>query len=171
MAPLGKIPVLLTDNGNSGKERAISESDVIAQFLCQSVASKGVFPPCFNLKFAEALATINGAMEAAAAMIMERWKGSGPEIDASVERQRQRLERSVRHLDSLVSVIKNEHGLAGFTNSDEIPNYLVIAVVSLLGYLDFRGQLDSWRSLSPSLLPLFAEFEKRPSFEQSRPNS
>lgn len=152
--PLGKIPCLVRENGP-----ALFDSRVICGFLDAHWAL-GLMPDGarqWDVKALEALA--DGALDAALLCVYER--RVRPE-DKQFEPWREgQLAKVSRALDALESIWLSH--LAGPFDMGQV------AVVSLLGYLDFRDLVPGWRDTRPGLAAWAAAMAERPSVVQTVP--
>jgi len=154
--PLGKVPALVLEDGTT-----LFDSTVIAEYL-DTLASPGdgsLFPAAgperwTALRF-QALA--DGICDAA---ILRRLEGNRPEQLRSIdwmERQRAAVARSVDALEADAAKLDE-----GFTIGS-------VAVLSALGYLDFRFGHENWRPGHPALSAWFDRESKRDSFTRTAP--
>jgi glutathione S-transferase len=153
--PLGKLPVLILDNG-----RAIYDSAVIVEYL-DSLAGGGKVIPSGEARF-EALtlaALADGIMEAAILIIYEsRYRPDQTPYKPWLDFQRDKIERALKALADKPPVASNVH-------------IGTIALASALGYLDFRKQVD-WRAKYPKLIPWLEAFRaKVPAFDRTKPDA
>lgn len=143
--PLGKIPVLLQDNGAS-----VFDSRAIMQFLDRTSGGK-LYPSGPNARTeAEVLeALADGITDCLIAHVYERRFRPEEKIHQPwLEKQWSKVARGLSWLEA--NPASFEHGLTGGH----------IALAALAGYLDLRfaGQ---WETLWPSHGAFLAEFEKR----------
>jgi glutathione S-transferase len=152
LSPIGKIPVLVTEQGES-----IPESDLIARYLCSNVGDTSLFPFAFSLEFERFLAYINAGLDAAAAMIMEHWRAEAMIDQAVIARHRERVARVLKTLEASGEQVLDEK------------RYLELALATFLGYIDFRKPLAEWREGHPFLSGWYATIVDRPYFKQTIP--
>ena len=152
--PLGKIPALITDDG-----QVLYDSRVICRWLDTTFAA-GLYPPAPLLWQTLTLeATADGILEAALSMVYEaRIRPEERRFPRWTEAQWQKIERS---LDAL------ERGwidhLSGPVDMGQI------AVGCALGHLDFRHSARPWRAARPDLAAWEAEFSARPAMAATIP--
>ncbi len=148
--PLGKIPVLTTDDGQD-----LFGSVVCSEYLSFLASDTKWFPAPGKDRWhaLKCNALSEGMLEAAQ---LARFEGARPEqfryakwSDAMIAK----LHRSFAHLDKALP-------------ADE--DFGAIAVASAIGWLDFRFPELAWRDKSPALAGWFAKFSERPSFVASR---
>lgn len=152
LSPIGKIPVLITEKGDS-----VPESDLIARYLCSRVNDTSFFPAAFELEFERFLAYINAGLDAAAAIIMEHWRSEAMIDQGVINRHRARVARVLKTLESGGdSILKEER-------------YLELALATFLGYIDFRKPLTDWQQGHPFLSRWYAEIADRPYFRETIP--
>lgn len=154
--PLGKIPALVTDDGE-----ALYDSRVISRYL-DALSGAGLYPegaalwPVLRLE-----ATADGILEAAVLVVYEsRLRPEEKRFEPWVEGQWQKIARA------LDAVEAHETGLL------EGPHTMgQIALGVALGYLDFRHDSRKWRTGRPRLAAWEAEFAKRPAMVETRPRA
>ena len=152
--PLGKIPVLVTDDG-----RAIHDSRVICRYLDHH-AGAGLYPEPPRLWDTLTLeATADGILEAAVLMVYEiRLRSEAQRHDAWVEGQWAKIARALDALER-----------RWMDHLDGPLDMGQIAVACALGYLDFRHSARAWRAAHPDLAAWEAEFSARPSMTATQP--
>jgi glutathione S-transferase len=155
-APIGKIPVLyLAEN------KTVFESDIISRFLAQFKKNNTLFPINFHLDFESNLALINGGIESAANTVMESWKEEAKQDQNLIVRYKSRIDRILRRLNDLCDreikmLIANEG------------KYLEFALISLLGYLDFRRVIDNLGEYE-KLVNFYEQVKAKPIFKKTIP--
>lgn len=156
--PLGKIPVLMLDDGTP-----LYDSRVIVEYLDHAAPVHNLLPKDARSRIAakrwEALA--DGISDAAAAIFLEKKR---PEAQQSAEwilRQEQKIFRGLE-------VIANDVGDHVWCMGD---NYSLadIAVGCALGYLELRFPHIKWREAHPNLARLASKLNERPSFSSTMP--
>lgn len=151
--PLGKVPVLVTDQG------AFIGSTLCCEYLDSLHAGQPLLPRESQMRFSvlRRHALADGMMEAAVAHVVETLRRPRQFVDpAMLARQRGKIERT---LDVL------ERDVAAFRGID----LASITLGCALGYLDFRHQPLDWRNGRPGLAHWSADFETRPSMRATRP--
>ncbi len=141
--PLGKIPVLLLDDG-----KAIYDSRVIVEWLDRT-AGPGVLipegPDRFDALVMQSLA--DGMMDASILIIYEgRFRPEEMQFQPWLDYQRGKVSRALSHLE------------AGPPELGASPHIGQIALACALGYLDFRFAGD-WRNDHPHLVAWLEEFK------------
>jgi glutathione S-transferase len=155
--PLGKIPCLVTDEG-----QGLYDSPVICAYLDAHPDATGpsLYPPSgaarWQVMKAEALG--DGMMDCAVGMIVETRKPENERSPMMVERWTTQLGRA---FDAAMPEIKALP--PGFTIG-----HLALAVV--LGYIDFRHGHLAWREGRPELASWFEEQSSRPSLAETVPH-
>lgn len=156
--PLGKVPVLVLDDGTS-----IYDSRVIVEYLDTVSPVSRLIPEPGRQRIAvkrwEALA--DGICDAAVAIVVEGWRPARQQSKEWIERQRGKIARGVEEL-------ANELGDKPWCNG-EAYTLADIAAGCALAYLDLRHPDTGWRSEYPNLLKLADKLAKRPSFQDSAP--
>jgi glutathione S-transferase len=156
--PLGKVPVLLMDDGT-----ALYDSRVIVEYLDTVSPVSRLIPEPNRQRIAvrrwEALA--DGICDAAVTIVLEAKRPAKQQSREWLERQRQKIDRGVRELAS-------ELGDKAWCNG-EAYSLADIAAGCALGYLDLRHPAIDWRSEYPNLVKLAEKLAKRPSFAETAP--
>lgn len=153
--PLGKIPCLVTDDGD-----ALYDSRVISAYLDSLASSKSLYPTSGAARWTalrrEALA--DGILDAAVGCRYETFlRPKEYQWDNWIEGQRGKFSRG---LDQL------EREAGTFGDSVDIGT---IAAACACGYMDFRYAEDNWRATHPTLAAWFETFSKRPSIATTAP--
>jgi glutathione S-transferase len=151
-SPLGKIPILLTQS------EFLYDSRVIVEYVDTQSSRLPLLPPPGPERIAvkkwEALA--DGICDAAVAIVAEGRRPENERSPAWVEKQKGKIERSIKVLASELSERKHLHG-ALLTLAD-----LVTGVA--LSYVDYRVPEVDWRQQFPRLAAYASELTARPSF-------
>jgi len=157
--PLGKIPVLILDD-----ETFIYDSRVIVEHLDNGTPNNKLIPPSGRermlVKRWEALG--DGLCEAAVAAFLEGKRKKGEQSASWLNRQTERVVRTVAAINADVGEQPWCHGNA-FSLAD-------ITIGSALGYLDLRLPELDWRSDNPNLVRLFDKLMQRQSFIDTVPH-
>jgi glutathione S-transferase len=156
--PLGKVPVLVTDDG-----AAIYDSSVIVEYL-DAISPVGKLIPepgrqRIQVKRWEALA--DGLMEAAILCVLEGRRPAKEQSRAWVERQMGKVNQGLRVASHDLSE-KSWCAGESYTLAD-------IALGCALGYLDFRCADLDWRAQHSNLKRHAGKLFKRPPFEATEP--
>ncbi|HEI8868152.1 glutathione S-transferase [Serratia sp. AKBS12] len=156
--PLGKVPVLVTDDGE-----AYYDSRVIAEYL-ELLPDTPAFLPAdragaLRIRQIEALA--DGVTEAAATLFRESRRAPEKQDEGWMLRQREKLQQG---LDALEALAQEQTLLNGerLTLAD-------IATGCALGYLNFRRILPNWCVGRPTLIKLAERLFARESFARTLP--
>jgi len=154
IAPLGKIPVLVTDHGH-----ALYDSRVIVEYLCHVAGNSTLIPDDgvkrFRVLTLQALA--QGMGDAAVGYRYET--GVRPKAlqwEGWMVRQRERVSAALDDLE------RNWIPTLAEVNVGSI------AVAVVLDYVDFRLADWGWRNGRKSLTEFHAAFSKRPSMIQTK---
>jgi glutathione S-transferase len=156
--PLGKVPVLVTDDG-----AAIYDSSVIVEYV-DAISPVGRLIPepgrqRIQVKRWEALA--DGLMEAAVLCVLEGRRVANEQSRAWVERQMGKVDQGLRVAS---------HDLAEKSwCAGESYSLADIALGCALGYLDFRCADLDWRAQHPNLKRHVGKLFKRSPFEATEP--
>ena len=156
--PLGKIPVLVLDDGT-----ALYDSRVIVEYLDTVSPVSRLIPEPSRQRIAvrrwEALA--DGICEAASALVLERRRPARQQSCDWAERQTRKVTLGVAEL-------ARELGERSWC-SGESYSLADIATGCALGYLDLRLPDLGWRVDYPNLLRHADKLAKRPSFAETAP--
>ena len=159
--PLGKVPCLVTESGES-----IFDSRVIVEYL-DALSPVGRLIPPSGRERAECRtweAMADGILDASITARMEaNWAGRTPEqrSQAWIDRQMSRVDGTLAALSTGLAdkpwCTGNAFGLAD------------IATGCALGYLDFRFPHIDWRARHANLARLSDKLAARPSFAETLP--
>ena len=147
--PIGKVPVLLTENGV-----ALYDSPVICEYLDSLHSGTKMFP-------------VNGVSRWLA--LRHQALGDGLLDAAILGRYESTLRPAVKlwqdWLDAQIGKIDRSLGAmeAEALQLEGVVNIGTITIACALGYLDFRYSEMNWRSKRPALTAWFDEFSRRPS--------
>ncbi len=153
--PLGKIPCLITDDGE-----ALYDSRVICSYLDSLAEGKSVIPAMGAARWTalrrEALA--DGILDAAVGKRYETFLRPGdvqwqPWIEAQTAKYNQALDQL-------------EGDAASFGETVDIGT---IAIACAAGYMDFRYGGENWRKGRDNLAAWYGAFAKRPSMMTTAP--
>lgn len=148
--PLGKIPVLTTDEGYP-----LFDSTVICEYLSSRAGDQAWFPAPGQARW-HALrcnAVANGMLEAAQ---LARFEQSRPEQF-----------RYGKWSDAQLGKVREGFAFLEKTLPADA-DIGAIAVACTIGWLDFRFPELAWRATSPLLADWFERFSARPSFASTR---
>ena len=156
--PLGKIPVLIMEDGTT-----LFDSRVIVEYLDTVSPVSRLIPEPSRQRIAvkrwEALA--DGVSDAAVAIIVERKRPAAQQSAEWIDRQREKLERGVAEF-------ARELGEKPWCSGDAY-SLADIAVGCALGYLDLRHPDVDWRGQHANLARLAEKLAKRASFAETAP--
>lgn len=157
--PLGKVPVLILDDG-----QVIYDSPVIAEHL-DDVSPVGRLIPkdhrqSVAVKRREALA--DGITDAAVLVLLERRRPAKQQSPEWINKQMQKVERGLTALSEELGEQKwlmgNRYSLAD------------IAAGCMLAFLDYRLPDIDWHDRHPNLVAFLARLEKeKPAFAETAP--
>ncbi len=156
--PLGKVPVLVMDDGNT-----LFDSRVIVEYLDNLTPVSPLLPkenrPRVAVRRWEALA--DGVTESAATIYLEQKRPEARQDPEWIVRQEGQV---FRGLEAMAEELGEKSWCTGdfFSLAD-------IAVGCTLGYLDFRFPHIQWREAHPNLDKLAEKLALRPSFKDSVP--
>lgn len=148
--PLGKIPVLVTDDG-----LALFDSTVACEYLSATAGDRNWFPADGPARWHALLcnALANGLLEAAQLVRFEQSRPEPFRYDKWVDAQLGKVIRGFAFLDQ---------------NLPAEADIGAVAVASAIGWLDFRFPDLAWRDKAPALSLWFDRFSKRPSFVSTK---
>jgi glutathione S-transferase len=156
--PLGRIPVLVLDDGTP-----LFDSPVIVEHIDNVTPNNKLFPTPnrerTEVKRWEALA--DGVLDAAVSARMESLRPEGEQSAAFLRRQHEVIQRSLAFMAAELGEGAYCMGTP-FTLAD-------IAVGTALGYLRFRFADIDWGQAYPNLARLYDKLMLRPSFQETRP--
>ncbi|SMH36068.1 glutathione S-transferase N-terminal domain-containing protein [Azospirillum agricola] len=153
--PLGKVPVLTLEDGT-----VLFDSPVIVEYLATLAPAAGLLPEPGPARWAalRLQAVADGICDAAILRRLETNRPDGERSAGWVERQRKAVARALDLLEAEAA------GLAV-----ERPTVGTLAVLSALGYLDFRFGQEDWRDGRPTLAAWFAAASDRDSVRRTAP--
>jgi glutathione S-transferase len=153
--PLGKIPVLILDNGT-----ALYDSRVILEYLDHLAGGGRIIPADPNARFAalrlQALA--DGILDAAILQVYEgRWRAIASHEPKWLAHQADKVSRALAALATDIPCL------------NAVPHVGQIAIACALGYLDFRFD-RTWREAHPTLAAWLDSFAaKIPAYAATQP--
>lgn len=154
--PLGKIPVLVMDDGSS-----LYDSRVIVEYLDSVTPVTRLLPEVnrerVQVKRWEALA--DGVCDAAAAIVNEKRRSARKQEPEWIERQTGKINRGLR---TFAEELGERHWCFG-----ESYSLADVAMGIALGYLDLRLPEIDWRDTYPNLEKHAEKLSKRPSFRDT----
>lgn len=153
--PLGKVPVLLLDDGST-----LFDSPVILEYLDGLGGGGTILPKEMKPRF-EALrlqALADGILDAAILIVYEgRYRPAEMAVQTWLDHQAGKVKRALAALE------------AAPPSLDRPPNVGQITLACALGYLDFRFKGD-WRNDHPRLVAWLDNFAARvPAFAATKP--
>ena len=153
--PIGKVPVLITDDGVS-----ITDSRVICEFL-DSEGKGDFFPKSAPERFI-ALTLQALADDALTTSVAVRYeiahRPKGTIWDEWVSKQKSRVSRTIDHFADVQHSFENTLNIG------------TVAVACVLGYVNFRELDDTWDERNPHLSAWFTKFDNRESMQRTRPS-
>jgi glutathione S-transferase len=153
--PLGKIPVLILDNGT-----ALYDSRVILEYLDHLAGGGRIIPADPTARFAalrlQALA--DGILDAAILQVYEgRWRAIASHEPKWLTHQADKVSRALAALETDIPRL------------DAVPHVGQIAAACALGYLDFRFD-RTWREAHPPLAAWLDSFAAEiPAYAATQP--
>ena len=156
--PLGKVPVLITDDGTT-----IFDSRVIVEYLDSASPVARLIPDDIRqriqVKRWEALA--DGCTDATILLAGEKRRAVALQSAAVMERQQGKVDRAL-------AVMSEELGARNWC-SGEAYSLSDIAVACSLGYVDLRLPDLAWRKAYPNLARHTERLAQRQSFKDTAP--
>lgn len=155
--PLGKVPALVTDEGDIWYD-----SPIIAEYLELLDIAPAMLPrePKASLKVRQIEALADGIMDAALVSVREQARPGAQQSETELLRQREKISRG---LDAL------EGYIADGTLQAEPLNVANIAVACAIDYLNFRRVSPGWCVDRPGLIKLVEILFQRESFARTEP--
>lgn len=152
--PLGKIPALVTDDG-----QILYDSPVICEYLDSQGGGTKLFPRPSQRRWTalrrQALA--DGLMDAAILRMLEGRRPAGQQSEEWKARQKNKMEQA---LDALENEADRLDGPVDIGH---------VAVGCALEYVDFRFAAENWRISRPRLAAWQKKFAARPSMTATVP--
>jgi glutathione S-transferase len=156
--PLGKIPVLVLDDGST-----LYDSRVIAEYLDTVAPNNRLIPASgrerISVKRWEALA--DGVLDAAVAAFLESKRPDGERSSSWLECQRGKVNQALQAMSDDLGEQPWCHG-----NSFSLAD---IAVGCALGYVSFRLGDIRWSEQYPNLSQFYEKLMQRPAFAETAP--
>ena len=156
--PLGKVPVLIPDDGN-----AIYDSSVIVEYLETLSNEPKLIPtePLRRVRVRQIEALAGGVADAAVLIVLEKHRAKMVQSIDWVARQQTKI-------DAGIAALADHLGEALLFDDDKL-SVADIATACTLGYLDLRLPDYEWRDNATNLAILSASMEKRMSFKATKP--
>lgn len=156
--PLGKVPVLIADNGET-----FFDSPVIAGYIETLGAAPALLPtaPLDAVRVRQTEALADGVTDAAVTALLESRRPEGERSAREITRQKDKIERSLAELERRLD---DRHGFNG--SAMQLGD---IAAAVALGYLDLRFADLDWRARHPGLVPFAERMFERESFKRTQP--
>ncbi len=158
--PLGKIPVLLLDDG-----RTLVDSRVIVEYLETLGRPPALLPadPAARVAHRQIEALADGVCDAVVLTVLERSRAPGKQSADWIARQRAKVVSGVAALERELGrgtwFVGDAYGLAD------------VAAGCMLGYLDLRLPELDWRATAPGLAAFAKRVFERPAFRQTTPSA
>lgn len=151
--PLGKIPVVLLDDG-----AAIYDSRVIVEWLDEQSGGKLIPAAPDRIAALVLQALADGIMDAALAIVYEkRYRPEEMRVRSWTDYQREKIDRALAHLETAPP------------GMNKAPHVGHIALACALGYLDLRLN-GEWREAHPRLVEWLDSFDGAvPAFAKTTP--
>ena len=151
--PLGKIPALLTDDG-----QALYDSPVICEYLDALAGGQRIFPPVGPARWTalrrQALA--DGILDSAVSVRYEQT------LRPKELRWQEWVEGQWLKVRTALDALERQP-------PQDVIDIGTISIACALGYLDFRYASDDWRANRPRLTAWAARIHQRPSLEATAP--
>ena len=155
--PLGKVPALLTDDGECW-----FDSPIIAEYIELLGIAPAMVPrePKAALTVRQIEALADGIMDAALASVREQARPAAQQSETELLRQREKINRSLDRCEQLL------HDCSIKTDT---LNLATIAIACAVGYLNFRHVSPGWCVERPLLVKLAETLFQRESFARTEP--
>jgi len=152
--PLGKVPVVVLDNGE-----ALYDSPVICAYVDAQHGGPKLIPAAgperWRVLRLEALG--DGLAEAVVALAQEGAKAQEQQSPRVIERQGAKVSAALGVLEAEAGAFRDP------------PSMGEIAAACALGYMDYRAVAADWRGRHPALAQWYGRIGARPSFSQTMP--
>nr|WP_318383555.1 glutathione S-transferase [uncultured Enterobacter sp.] len=155
--PLGKVPALVTDDGDTWYD-----SPIVAEYL----ELLNIAPPMLpreakaSLKIRQIEALADGIMDAALVSVREQARPADQQSETELLRQREKISRGLDALEQYAADGTLEAGTL---------NLATIATACAIGYLNFRHVSPGWCVDRPTLVKLVESLLSRESFARTEP--
>lgn len=158
--PLGKIPVLIADDGLT-----VFDSKVIVEYIEASAPAPALFPadPLARVRAKQVEALTDGVCDAVVLIVLERARAPERQSADWIARQHAKIAAGVAEAERMLGADAFFVG-AAFGLAD-------IAAGCMTGYLDLRYPEFDWRASHPRLRALHERLMRRPSFAQTMPTA
>ncbi|WP_337018207.1 glutathione S-transferase [Leclercia sp. AS011] len=155
--PLGKVPALVTDDGEYW-----FDSPIVASYIELLDIAPAMIPrePKAALAIRQIEALADGIMDAALASVREQARPAAQQSENELLRQREKITRSLDHCEQLIR--------EGKIATDSV-NLATIAIACAIGYLNFRRVSPGWCVDRPLLVKLAETLFQRESFARTEP--
>lgn len=150
-SPLGRVPLLVTDDG-----AALSETRIICHWLDERDPARPLFGPDPEPAAARAQdGLITGLLDGLVAWIREARRAPGIRSAAMIEAEAARAAACLTALES--------------ETIPDVPAYRACALVAALTLLDSRALMPGWQSGHPHLAAWLARQSARPAVAETAP--
>ncbi|MDB5801709.1 MAG: glutathione S-transferase [Rhodocyclales bacterium] len=166
--PLGKVPALVTDDGET-----LFDSNIIAEYIELMTELKAASPNAASglqlfpndrlaaLRVRQLVMLADGIGDAGVNIFLENRRPADKQYTEWIERQTGKITRG---LDAL-----ERHASAGSRLGSDKLNLADVAAGCMLLWLDLRLASLNWREGHPALTSLVDRLAARPSFQQTTP--
>lgn len=156
--PLGKVPVLITDDGE-----VFFDSPIIVAWIETMGANPRVIPadPVEAVRVRQLEALADGITDATVAIVIEGRRPEGQRSEAVIGRQLQKIERGLDRLEQLASGRTWLHG--------DLMSLGDISTAVAMGFIELRLPQVDWRAGRPALTALVERMYARDSFKDTIP--
>ncbi|MAF58113.1 glutathione S-transferase N-terminal domain-containing protein [Ponticaulis sp.] len=150
--PLGKIPCLITPDGDT-----VYDSPVICEWVEAYATDADITRDDAYWRAQKLQALGDGVMDAAFNTVMEKNRPADQQSSFWTTRWREAIERGVAEAAELVTPVEDRLDRGQ------------VAIACMLGYLDFRITDFDWRAAHPSLAQWYEPVSKRESMISTAP--
>ena len=156
--PLGKVPALIADD-----DSVWFDSDLLIEYLETLYPASPLLPQDRRaaLPVRQTLALIDGIVDAGALIYLEKRRSGDKQDDTWIERQRNKIERSL-------AVLEQQALHKMFLHNDRF-SAADIGAVCMFMWLPFRLSDIDWHAQYPGLAAFCERHAARPSFAQTVP--
>lgn len=154
--PLGQVPCLIFDNGY-----ALYDSRVIEDYLEEQSPLHAPYNSATRLEVKKWAALADGLTDAAVRIRIERLRPEDKQLQSWIDRQQGKIERGLAAIEEQLT-----HHLWCANNAYSVAD---VAVVCLVGFLDFRQPDFDWRANYLNVAKLADYLNAQPAFAETLP--
>jgi len=156
--PLGKVPALVTDTGET-----LFDSNILSEYIELTWPEPALLPAdrAAALRVRQIVLLADGIADAGVAIFLENKRPPEKQQADWTARQTGKVERGLAALSAAISARPDD--------TSGMPDLAEIATGCALLWLSFRLPQIDWRGQHPALAALLDRLNTRPSFQQTAP--